>query len=700
MPENDYRAQEVDGEMEVQGSLFEQDPHSGEQVGSSGSAWDSGSLKSANQNGLCEVELDPRRAMTAQMKAGVDYPAGESDNNHSHTSHTSHAAARELTSAETAATEDGACPYQARLRQAQQAYELQSAELPESQRELISSSYDADLLQTLTQAWEAVGRHLGNPNDPSIFQRSGRPVYLQTEVGVHGTRLTIHVHTPATMSVETSRAIYWHDRCKTLRVARGGLTPLSGPDLDAVSAAIEAADARPHARIDYTPPSESLGKASPETWDIVYPSPHYPNSMLTQSMAMMLPQAIELPPLEAIVDKPVLSTDGTHLVIRRGYHRAEGIYMDRDGSGEMPPVEECVKRLDQLFGTYVEDPLARMGFPFDSPASRAHLYASLVAGVIGPAVPKKPVFLFDKATPRTGATFMAESVSIILTGDLPTYVRAGTQARGSVDEMAKGLTAALSEAKGVILMDNATGTLDDPEWNRYATSEVWESRRLGRNDRTVRLSRRNIVDILTANNLQLTTESAGWVCISRLDAGMEHPEERHFSFSPRERARKSRRYYLEAVVGLVAHWLNSGAELERGINGWGGYEEWRDMTGGILKAASIDGFGEPVGLTTEDRLHDGGEKAFVRWWWNTHGQKPLGTREMSEPAVIGDDQTGEPGILTDLKGQGMKARATSLGRFTSSLVGRTYDVDSGKSVVIKPAGSSNNRALYRLEVVR
>ena len=124
-------------------------------------------------------------------------------------------------------------------------------------------------------------------------------------------------------------------------------------------------------------------------------------------MAAALPDNLTLLPLEAIIDKPVLSREGRHLLIDRGYHRAEGIFLDWDGTGELPPVEECVKRLDELFGVYAEDPRARPGFPFDSPASRAHLYACLLAGVIGPAVPKKPFFLFDKATPRTGATLMA-----------------------------------------------------------------------------------------------------------------------------------------------------------------------------------------------------------------------------------------------------------------------------------------------------
>ena len=650
------------------------------------------------------VDLDPHSAgqvgalepveETTQAAGWANHFAVENGGGRRHTSD------GQATPGKTGSAEDGPCPYRARLTLAITDYNLQCSHLPESQRALLTASYRSDFLQTYHEAWDAVLLHLGSQSSPSVFQRGGRAVYMQPELAAHTTHLAIRPHTPDTWNAETSKAIYWYDGWTTVPVATGGLTPLSGADLDAVTTAIEAADVHPHARVVYTPPGESRGEATAEAWNIVYPVPHYPNRMVTRSMAAALPDNLTLLPLEAIIDKPVLSREGRHLLIDRGYHRAEGIFLDWDGAGELPPVEQCVERLDELFGVYAEDPRARPGFPFDSPASRAHLYACLLAGVIGPAVPKKPFFLFDKATPRTGATLMAETVSVILTGDLPTCAGAAGKETATVDEMVKGLTAAAANNRGVILMDNVTGVLDHPEWNRYATQEMWESRRLGTSDQTVRVSRRPITDIMTANNLRLTTESAGRVCISRLDAAMEHPEERRFTFSPQEWASKHRRYYLEAVVGLVAHWLNTGSVMERGLNRWGGFEEWRDMTGGILKAAGVLGFGEPVGLAMSDRIHDGGEKALVRWWWGNHGLKAVGTREFCTPAVVGDDRRGESGILTDLKGHNSRARATSLGKFIITLIGRTYTLDSGESVVITPAGSSNNRALYRLELRR
>ena len=161
--------------------------------------------------------------------------------------------------------------------------------------------------------------------------------------------------------------------------------------------------------------------------------------------------------------------------------------------------------------------------------------------------------------------------------------------------------------------------------------------------------------MLTANNLWLTAESAARVCISRLDAAMEHPERRRFEWVPQERAMQDRPHYVAAVVGLVSHWLEEGGILERSVQGWGGFEEWRDLTAGILNAASVEGFGQAVGMESKDRLDDGGERAFVQWWWDNHDGEPVGVKELSTTKTIGVDSNAEISILTAVKGRTAQA---------------------------------------------
>ena len=595
------------------------------------------------------------------------------------------------------------CPHQTALDRSMTEYQERCARLPGSEKPLITSSSSTTLWETVSAAWRAMAEVLGAGPAPEIFQRDGVPVYLRGGDGVDGTRVMIQRHTVDSLRLDVSRAGYWYGQVVSEAIATGGTEPLSGEELGPVIEAVQQVGERPHGYIRYTPPVEGPGGIlGRECWEAVYPAPHHPNLTVARSMAASLPRDLGIPVLEAVVKLPVLSRDGRRLLTRRGYHRGDSVYVDFDGidPGDVPPVDECVRRIDGLFGTYAEDPQDRGGFPFDSPASRAHLYACLLAGVIGPAVSKKPAFLLDKASPRTGATLLAETVSIILTGALPSYARAGTRNAHSVDEMSKGLSAAVSTSRGVVVIDNATGTLDDPEWNRYVTSEVWEARRLGRNDQTVRVSRRYLVDIMTANNLQLTTESAGRVCISRLDAGMEHPEERQFLFVPTDWATAERRYFVEAVVGLVHHWLENGGEPASGLEGRGGFEEWRDVTAAILQAADVEAFGQGVGLEMQDRLDDGGEHHFVQWWWDAHAGSPVGVKELLTAESIGDDATGDTGILTAVKGANPRARATSLGSLVRGWQGKVYNLENGVTVTVTAAGTSNNRSLYRLVRLR
>ena len=590
------------------------------------------------------------------------------------------------------------CQYDAGLRLAIQAFEERCSLLPGSSKVPVCTSSDADLWETTVAAWTAIASWGQNQEKPEVFQRNGCPVYLQEETGIHGRSIAIRRHTADSLRLASAKGIFWYSNLRMDSIFTGGEEALFGEGLAPVIEAVQQAEARPHARVRHSPPSDSGGRTVPESWEVIYPAPHYPNSVVTRSLAASLPDGIRLPVLETVSRVPVLSRDGGRLLIQRGYRPEEGIYVDIDDVGNVPPVDECVRRIDELFGNYAEHPQDRYGFPYDSPASRAHLYACPVASLIAPAVSKKPVFLIDKPTPRTGATFMADTVAIILTGENPTYVENKGKSGGSVDEMAKGLSAALSSSKGVVLMDNVTGTLDNSEWNRYATSEVWESRLLGRNDRTVRVSRRATVDIMTGNNLTLTSESAGRVCICRLDAGSDQPERRAFNWVPQERARRDRRIYVEAVTGLVSHWMAKGGLPDRRPGMWGGFEEWRDITSGILKAAGVEGFGQAVGLDLRNRMDDGGERDFVRWWWDRYRDKPVGVKELSIPEAVGDDLGREVGLLSAIKGNTARARATSLGSLLRTWQGRVYELASGETVDLTPAGTLNNRALYHLRL--
>ena len=308
-------------------------------------------------------------------------------------------------------------------------------------------------------------------------------------------------------------------------------------------------------------------------------------------------------------------------------------------------------------------------------------------------MPKKPLMLFDKATPRTGATLMAETVSEILTGAQPQLL---TQPKGSNagEEYRKSITAAAHASRGWVLFDNFAGTISDGSLMAYLTAEYWEPARSATMTGRRSSPGTPILDVMTGNNLTLTDESGGRACISRLDAEVEHPGERRFDFDPVLRVRADRTRYLAAVVGLVAHWLKNGATRDTGLTGFGGFEEWREVAGGILKQAGIPGFGEENQLARHLRVDDGGQKAFIDWWWENFESAAVGVKDLAQPAVIGDD-TEEDGLLS-MRSPNEAGRKRELGHLLRKLVLKTWTVGQGVSVKLEPAGDKKRALQYRL----
>ena len=557
--------------------------------------------------------------------------------------------------------------WEVQLRLAVLDYESRSAD----GRPMLNAAASQLFDEVLAQAWKTLAARRADRN-PIVFQRGGLPVY----VGTQASGIAVVDHTRDSIKGDVAEAAFWFlgwHTGKTAPVLYQSEEPLTGAALQPVLDALHDAEVVLNGRVQFDEPA---------TWTITSPKPHFPNAEVCSSMASILPSDMTLPELERVVACPVLNSQGKRLLTTAGFHQEAAIWLDAPQLHPLPAISECLARLWEVFGD----------FPFDSDSSYANLLATLVSLPIGPTVPKKPLFLFDKATPRTGATLMAEAVSEILTGREPQTL---TQPHGSNsgEEYRKSITAAAHASRGVVLFDNFAGTINDGNLMAYLTAEYWEPRALGHNDRTIRISRHTILDIMTGNNLQLTDESGGRACISRLDAEVEHPGERTFDFDPVLRVRANRARYLEAVLGLVSHWLATGTPRRKGIPGYGGFEEWREIVGGILEQAGVPGFGEANQMDNLLRTDDGGERAFVAFWWETFGRKVVGVKDLALPEVIGSEN--EEGLLV-MRSEKEAGRKRELGNRLRKMLLKTWTVEDGHSVKMDAAGTLNRAQQYLL----
>jgi len=291
-----------------------------------------------------------------------------------------------------------------------------------------------------------------------------------------------------------------------------------------------------------------------------------------------------LPPLQGIIQAPVIREDGT-ILSEPGYDAATKLYY-------MPTPELSIPEIPDS-PTY-EDALKAMAFlmevisdfPFDSDASRANALAVMITPLLRPLiVGKVPMALFDKPQPGTGASLLAEVVDTIATG------------RSSAISPLKDDEAWRKEIASILLRGQRTVIIDNVEHKLYAaslgsllTSDYWEFRILGHNQE-VALPHR-CTWIATGNNIQVGGDlprRCHWV---RLDAKQARPWERdRGKFKHPELlkwVREERGRIIAAILTIGRAWFIAGQP--QGQKNLGSYEEWAGIIGGILDYVGVSGF--------------------------------------------------------------------------------------------------------------
>ena len=501
--------------------------------------------------------------------------------------------------------------------------------LPESRLVPVEVSRNGVLLDFIRVVWDAVYASLCAPGAERLFNRGSELVEVEFRRGkilADGSQdndTYVQEVNARRLGALSCEAVWWHKEktsFKPLTSFAGDAQTDPNDVLDAARAALEAAQPLP-----YSWPGWKEGKKRLE-FGLWHRESHWPSREGLDFLYASPPNA--LPPVQRVLHGPVLSPDGSRMLSSLGYHQEIAAWIAEDGAvdmGVLPAPDECLSRIWEVFGQ----------FPFATEADRAHFLALLLAGIIGPSCAAKPAFLADKPAPGTGATLLMETAALLVGGVRPHRLTArGGREISSDAELEKSLVAAGLSGNPAVFLDNATGSLDSPVWNSYITSEVWQARRLHFNE-NASVDRTTIVDMVTGNNLLTTDESERRVVPLYLDAAVEDPSARAFSFDPKAKVLSNRTYYLEAVVGLVQHWLGGGRPAGPELRLWGGFERWRDLTSAVLHSAGVQGFGGESGRPSALRRSDDGTADFVRDWWEQHGSTPVKTRDLRE--LVADD---------------------------------------------------------------
>ncbi len=355
-------------------------------------------------------------------------------------------------------------------------------------------------------------------------------------------------------------------------------------------AALQGADAPRIARVPLARLSEAMsasarwGKDKEDGFAYCLPPPWAVKAVDARPAYPMLPT------LEAISECPVLLSDG-RIIDRPGFDRETGIYLHLDGWEPLPvpevPAQADIDAATELVLELVVD------FPFPNASHRAAWVAALLTPFARHAFQgPSPIFLIDANAPASGKSLLADIISIVYSGrDMP---RTTLPADG--DETRKKITAIAMGGEQLVLFDNLSGALGNPELDAAVTGATWSDRLLGES-RIMKVPFRTVF-LVTGNNVLLAADTARLLVCCRLESAEERPEERtNFRHADlKQWVRRHRPELVRAVLVLLRSYLRSGSP--RAFEAaFGSFDDgWSPV---VRQSVVWHGFGDPCATRLE-----------------------------------------------------------------------------------------------------
>jgi hypothetical protein len=314
-------------------------------------------------------------------------------------------------------------------------------------------------------------------------------------------------------------------------------------------------------------------------------------------------ETVELPPLDSIVEVPVLREDGS-VLDTAGYDERSRLYYQPNEDLTVPPIPEDPSP------EAVEEAKARIweplqDFPFVDEASKANAIGLMLTPIIRPHLSGQnvPLAIVDATVQGTGKTLFVKVVSITNTG----RPAATMNAPDGDEEWRKQITAQLLQGASIIVIDDVSGRLKSAPLQQALTTSLWQDRVLGKSQQ-VELPQR-ATWVATGNNIQPHGDMIRRVYPIRMDAEMERPWiGREYAIDNLEEWTKEHRGELvSSLLTLARSWFSAGRP-EPSVNPLGSFEEWTRTVGGILEHAGVDGF-----LNNLDDLYETVDDETAEW---------------------------------------------------------------------------------------
>lgn len=380
----------------------------------------------------------------------------------------------------------------------------------------------------------------------------------------------------------------------------------------------------------------------------------------------------ELPELKGLLRAPTITPAGK-VIDKEGFDAQTGLYLDFPESAKWKgipdsPTDEDVKRaVKRLWHPFKE-------FPFIEDADRGSYLAGLLTAVTRPTYPTAPGLVIDATAPGTGKSYLSFCLQLMTGG----RIEAMAPVYDDEAEMRKRLTTVAMSGATTLLVDNIDRPFESGALCSFLTSESWSDRILGSNAKGCFPN--NVFLLLTGNNVTIKGDLSRRLLWSRLDAEMEHPEEREFDINPLTYVKEHLLDLRQAALTVLRAACIRPDKPKR--SALGSFEAWnafvRDAVMWVGEQGWLD-IDDPVVTMTkgsDENPQRQQQGAFLRAWYNEFQDSERTVKQLIQYIDLNltDDDPFVEAVqsIEDIRGQ---LTVKSLGYWirSSKLKGRIID---------------------------
>ena len=326
----------------------------------------------------------------------------------------------------------------------------------------------------------------------------------------------------------------------------------------------------------------------------------------------------QLPVLVAVLGAPTLTPAGK-LLSAPGFDAQSGVYLHMHEWQKLKkkkPTHDDAVAARRLLEDLVSE------FPFTDDAARATWLAALLTALIRWSLRTAPFFGFAAPRMGSGKSLLGALIGCLVNGHDPAVM---AQPKDE-NEAAKKMLAVLMAGDPVLLIDNIEHVIAGEVLCSVATSETYSDRLLGQ---TKKVTVSTAVTILmTGNNLIVRGDLSTRMLIARLDAGIEHPEERSFKRADiRQYALAHRQELVNAGLTILqAHHLAGRPDC--GLKPFGRFENWSHrVRAPLVWSGAADPCETRSRIETSDPEREQHEM-LLKAWWNCYENKEILVQNM------------------------------------------------------------------------